>query len=320
VWLNDGQVNMRNATLVGIAGELEPGPYPFLSGILGPYMTIGTGHYCNEDDLSPLHDEDEMHKRVLKFSGIANGTSQFASIMPDDTAAEMAGLAREQVWDSFQEHRHASLFGDQKMLHMHFNLGRRMQSAVYVNKFFFHDLTPFVDPDLFDLYLRIPLQSKFRNVVYLEMYKQHLPELSKLPWSRTGLDLFAQQKDVSAALEKRARYLNRLAKIRRWSMGRINPKSRHSYNHREVWLRTNPAFRREMLGVLRDIRSTGCDLFDQAKLNRRIREFDHGRDWIFPELSQAYTVGVWWEQFMGSAVSGADLETQQHSTRDRTVA
>ena len=126
VWLNDGQVNGRNATLVGLARELGPGPTPYLSGILGPYMSIGTGHFCNEADLGIITDEQELRRRVLKFSGVEGGVEGFPGCMSPDTAASMGEAARRQVWDSFQEHRHAPTFGDQKMLHMHFNLGRRI--------------------------------------------------------------------------------------------------------------------------------------------------------------------------------------------------
>ncbi len=307
VWLNDGQVNSRNATLLGIAKELGPGPSPYLSGILGPYMSIGTGHFCKEADLGIIADEQELRRRVLKFSGVEGGVEGFAGYMTPETATEMGEAAREQVWDSFQEHRHAPTFGDQKMLHMHFNLGRRMQAAVYANKFFFHDLTPFVDPELFDFYLRLPPRAKWRNVIYQEMYRRRMTDLARVRWSRTDLDLFSSEAEVSASLAARGAYLARLQKIRRWSLGLLNPKSRYAYNHREVWLRTNKRFRTEMTGVLRDLGATGCDLFDQHKVNSLLRGFDRGRDWLYADLSQIYAVGIWYDLFQTHVPAGAEL-------------
>ena len=307
VWLNDGQVNNRNATLLGVANELGPGPSPYLSGILGPYMSIGTGHFCDESDLAPIDGEEELRRRVLAFSGVGGGAARFAESMDPATAREMGDLARDQVWDAFQEHRHAPDFGDQKMLHMHFNLGRRMQAAVYANKFFFHDLIPFVDAELFDFYLRLPPRSKWRNVIYQEMYRRRLTELARVPWSRTDRDLFASDADVDASVARRMRYLERLRRIRRWSFGRLNPRSRYAYNHREVWLRTNARFREEMLGVLGNVAAGGCDLFDQARIDRLVRGFERGRDWLYADLSQIYTVAVWYDLFLKGGERGEVL-------------
>ncbi len=307
VWLNDGQVNARNATLVALAQEHGPGPHPYISGILGPYMSIGTGHYCREADLVPVSDIDDLRRSVIRFSGVEDGSARFDGSMEPDVAAKLRDLARDRIWESFDEHRHAPTFGDAKMLHMHANMGRRMQAAVYANRYYFHDLIPFVDPELFDFYLRLPPRAKWRNEIYQEMYRTRMPELARVRWSRTDLDLFASDEEVDRSLAARHRYLERLKKIRRWSFGRLNPRSRYAYNHREVWLRTNRVFRSELLGVLRDVRATGCDLFSQERVDRLIRGFDLGRDWLYADLGQIYAVCVWHQLFLQDDHGAADL-------------
>ncbi|MBA4379060.1 MAG: hypothetical protein C0395_10495 [Gemmatimonas sp.] len=307
VWLNDGQMNLRNATLIGVSEALGDGPVPFCNGILGPYLSIGTGHFCGEDDLRAIADEDELRRRVLDFSGVAAGSAGFAAIMRPDAAAELQRLAREQVWDAFADWRHAPLFGDQKMLHMHFNLGRRMQASVDVHKFFFHDLLPFVDEDLFDFWLRLPPRAKFENELYLDLYRTRLTALARVPWSRTGHDLFAAEEAVRRTVARRRRLLQLNRRVRRLTRGLVNVRDRHAYTDRPAWLRRDREFRREFDGVLSDVRATGCDWFDQAGVDALRVDLYRGADWHFHALAQVYTMVVWHGQFLRDAPPGRDL-------------
>ncbi len=306
VWLDEGEVNARNANLVGIDLEVGPGPVPFLNGILGPYLSIGTGHFCDEDDPVAIDDEQELRRRILRFSGVAQGSERFSEFLVDEAVAPLRRLAREQVWESFQDYRHLPLFGDQKMLHMHFNFGRRMQASVDVHRYFFHDLLPLVDEELFDLYLRIPLRDKIGNPIYLEMYRRHLPDLARVPWSRTGHDLFAPPAAVARTVARRRRRRRLQDLLRRLTRGRIDPRDRDQYLHRELWLRRDPTYREEVLGTLRDVGATGCDLFDQTKVDRLVAGLLRGKNWHFAPLMQIYSTVVWFDLFQRRRPAGAE--------------
>lgn len=307
VWLNDGMCNARNAGLIGVSHEVGPGPAPFLNGILGPYMSIGTGHYVKPGDIRESDDEDDLHARVFSFTGVDRGAASFVAYMTSDAAREMAALARDQVWRSFQDYRDLPLVGNKIMLNQVMNMGKRMQTSVDVHKYFFHDVIPMIDNELFDLYQRIPLRYKPHNVIYQDMYRRHLTELARVPWSRTGHDLFASDEEVERTVAARMRRLDRYRKIRRWSFGRLNPCDRSQYLHREVWLRKDRTYREEIGSVLRSAAGSGCDFLDPAKVAALLKEFHRGQDWHHHTLMQIYTTLVWHEQFLRTAPRGRDL-------------
>ncbi|MBU0740813.1 hypothetical protein KKG45_08285 [bacterium] len=307
VWLNDGMCNARNAGLIGISAQLGPGPDPFLNGIIGPYLAIGSGHYIKPEDLVLIEDEEELRRNVLAFTGADRGSRTFDLFMAPDTAQEMRELARDQIWSTFQDFRRYPQFGIQKMMHLVQNTGRRMQTSVDVHKYFFHDLTPFVDTDLFDLYQRIPLPDKLQNPIYLDMYRRRVTDLARVPWSRTGHDLFADPRDVARTVDRRMKRLELNKLVRKLTRGRINPRSRVTYHDREAWLRKNKVYRDEITGVLSDVAASGCDFILQAKVDRLLSEFDKGKDWYFHNLMQIYTSLVWHEQFLRSAPRGCEL-------------
>jgi hypothetical protein len=243
----------------------------------------------------------------MKFTGVERNTAGFGLTMRPEAAALLAEGAREQVWRSLEPFRHLPTWGEQKILHMHNNLGRRMQASVDIHKFFFHDLIPFVDEDLFDFWLRIPLEQKYENAIYLELYRTRMTELAKVPWSRTGFDLFASEEPIRRELARRERFRRTSALVRKFSRGRLNPRDRTTYNDRPAWVRRNRVFHDEFHGVLADVGATGCDWFDQAKVDALRAELNRGKDWHFHTLAQVYTAVVWHGQFLRDAPAGADL-------------
>lgn len=307
VWLNDGMCNARNAGLIGISEHLGPGPDPFLNGIIGPYLAIGSGHYIKPEDLIEIEDEEELRRRVLAFTGTDRGSRAFELFMEPEAAREMRSLALEQDWTTFQDKRIHRLFGIQKMMHLVQNTGRRMQTSVDVHKYFFHDLTPFVDTDLFELYQRIPLKDKLNNPIYQDMYRRRLTDLARVPWSRTGHDLFADPRVISRTVDRRMKLLELNKFIRKLTRGRVNPRSRAAYHDREAWLRKNRVYRDEIVGTLSNVAASGCDFMSQGRVDRLLGEFDKGKDWYFHNLMQVYTSLVWHEQFLRSAPRGRDL-------------
>ncbi len=307
VWLNDGMCNARNAGLIGVSHEVGPGPAPFLNGILGPYMSIGTGHYIKPEDMSENHDDDFLRARILAFTGADRGASAFAQYMVPDAAREMGELAQDQIWRAFQAYRDLPLVGNKIMFCQVINLAKRMQTAVDMHKYFFFDVIPMIDNELFDLYQRIPLRHKPRNAIYQDMYRRRLTDLARVPWSRTGHDLFASEEEIERTVSARMKRLDRIRKIRRWSLGRLNPRERSQYLHREVWLRKDRTYREEFGSVLAGAADGGCDFLDPDRVMDLWQGFQRGQDWHHHTLMQIYTTLVWHEQFLRTAPRGRDL-------------
>lgn len=320
VWLNDGQLNLRNATLVGISEELEPGPVPFLNGIIGAHMSLGVGGFVRPAEMVSLQDEADLRQRVLTYLGVEPGAVYLPEMMEPARAEKFRGLACEQAWRSFDPYRHIELFGDQKMLHTNYSLGRRMQGTVDVHRFFFHDVLPFVDDELHDLWLRIPLKLRLNNELYKELFRRRMEPLARVPWSHTGLDLFATEAENEASLDRRMKKLIRMTRIRKYSLGLINPRNRDAYTHREVWLRKPGAFRSLMTETLQDVSSGGCQWFDQGLIDSMFRRFDNGRDYLFRPLMQVATVVLWHKLFLGQQHPGFDLQPGDENSGRRSQA
>jgi asparagine synthetase B (glutamine-hydrolysing) len=307
VWLNDGQLNLRNATLIGIDNEVGPEAVPFLNGIIGAYMSLGAGGFVTEDDLRPVTDQALLRQKALAVSGMRHSRQRLRQIIIEDRADQMAEEADEQAWEAFNDFRHVELFGDQKILHINSNPGRRMQGTVDVNKYFFHDLLPFVDEELLAFWLGIPLKDRLDNRLYRELYRRRLPRLARVPWSHTGLDLFADEHAARAAASAKSKRLRRRRLLSKYSWGRISLPSKELYLHREVWLRRNRVFRGMMRDTLRAVNATGCPWFDQKQVHRLFRKFDRGGDHHLPQLLQVATVVIWHDLYLVNGPAGHEL-------------
>ncbi len=308
VWLNDGMLNLRNASLIGISEALQPGAVPFLNGIIGAHMSLGVGDFINPDEIRPVTDEEDLRRRVWQYLGVDSGAVFLERMMDPEAAGHFHRLAREQAWRSFQPYRHIELFGDQKMLHTNSALGRRMQGTNDMHRHFFHDLLPFVDEELHALFLRIPLSERLDNRLYQEYMRRYLPDLARVPWSHTGQDLFASKEAIRDSIARRMKRLQRNAAIRRYSFGLLKPRNRDAYNHRELWLRGNTGYRRFMKMTLRDVGATGCPWFEQGRVDALFQAFDRGRDYLLRPLMQVATVVLWHDLFLRQEHPAQDLE------------
>ncbi len=103
VWLNDGQVNMRNATLLGIGAELGNESVPFLNGIIGQHMALGVGGFAGSDDLKMIDDQAEWRRRTLASSGVESGLKYFEHFMPERRVPRLiCSIPTRQLWRTFQ--------------------------------------------------------------------------------------------------------------------------------------------------------------------------------------------------------------------------
>lgn len=314
VWLNDGQLNMRNATAYGIYEHADPGPYPLLNGIIGPFLAVSSGRICSEDDICTIEDEAVLRQRALAASEVPANQKRLTRILRPEIAAEFGERLAEQAWLAFREWRHAPLFGDQKLLHMHFHHGRRGQALSDILRFQFHSVLPLVDEDLFDFWLRIPLRDKFEDQIYLDLYRQRMTVLAKIPWNRTGHDLFASPAAIEQTAARRRRAVQWNLRLRRLTRGRLHLRDRTTYDDRPAWWRRSKILQEEVFGVLARVDATGCDWFDQAAVDRLRSLFTQGHDWPVYQLAQVYTMLVWHDLFIRNAAPGQPLIPREAET------
>ncbi len=309
-WLNDGQLSPRNAWLIGIGLEIGPGAVPFLNGILGPYLSMGSGHFFAADDIRPERDEQRLRARLergLDFLGLGDAQREFARFLRPEAARRFLEGARAIAWEAFQPYRHLELICDQLSCCIHLDFGGRVQRTVSANKFFFNDLLPFVDDGLFDLYGRLPPRLKMEHVLYRDMFRERLPELARIAYNRTGADLYAPPAVLAAIARRR----QRAARVRhlavRLTRGWVNLPNPQVYSSPAAWLRRSRRIREAVLPAVRTAAATRPDWFAGDRIARVLAEFDRGHYYHFGTIIKIYGLMTWHRLFIEGGYRGLDL-------------
>jgi hypothetical protein len=299
VWLNDGQLPFRNANLCGVAESLEPGPVPFINGILGAFLSLGAGHFFGRRDIVPIASADELERKVKGRVPFREPAGIMEEVFGPAVARRLAAGCEAVAWEAFQPHRHHRLWCDQFSAHCHLGLARRVQGGIDVNRFYFHDVLPFVDEDLCDLYLAVPAELKLESRLYHDLHLRHFPALARIPWSNTGLPIDAAPQRVARALARRYAAQRWRARLSRATRGLLNLRDRNEYVHREIWLRRNHTFRAAVLPALRSAGELGLDVLDQRRIDRLLERFDSGRFYYWRIIAKLFTLVAWHRLFVG---------------------
>ena len=110
-------------------------------------------------------------------------------------------------------------------------------------------------------------------------------------------------------MKKLKRDQNRKRMLRKLSFGLLGSPIRENYTQRELWLRTNRLHREFVTDILRDVTATGCDWFDQDRVDRMVKEFMRGKDYLWSKLMEVTTILVWFDLFQKNRPIGFKLGT-----------
>ncbi len=297
VWLNEGHVDFSSSICRGIAKYMGPGKVTFLNGIIGAHLSMGCQNFYGLDDIRTINDQEEKRKRVHNSLGLNGSHKSFKMYLKDEYIDKFIDLGKDAANESFQEYDNNEFFCDQKDLFINNNLGRRMMGNIDLFKFYFHDVLPFIDYDLFDLYSTIPANLKIGHYLYQELIKKYFPDLAAIPWTNTGRNLFVndplKRKNLKRDLKQKfIYYTGRLSK------GRISIKDNDTYIHNSVWLKKDKAFRAFVLDNIDDIDNLGIDFLDRKKILRLLESHDEGKDYLFSIISRIVTVILWYKMFV----------------------
>jgi hypothetical protein len=195
-----------------------------------------------------------------------------------------------------------------------------MQGVIDLNKFFFHDLLPFVDYELFELFKIIPPRYKIGHELYQQLFKRHFPELAAVPWAHTGHNLYASEKTIRNSWRWKGYKSKYRLYVRRLTHGRINPRNPSAYQFRDIWLRTNRDFRAAVLPILRNVDSCGLDYFDQKKIDLMLDGYDRGKYYFFETLARLCSFVLWFRMFLNEEYEDYDLYPQAAPAQKKITA
>jgi len=297
VWLNEAQVNFRNAYLLGIAEQVGPGSHTFVNGIIGAHLSMGSLNFFKEDDIRPISDLSTIERRIGDVLGFQYSHPYFKYFLKDEFAVEFQKISKKFSLKEFSKYTMHANFSDQIDMFIGFNLGRRMMGNINLNKYFYYDVLPFLDEELIDLYSIIPSKLKINHFLYQELFRQKFPEMAKIIWTNTRRNLFTEIDKSKVANENLIR-MKWSHYLRRISRGRIDISDKNSYIHREKWLRNNRKFKSTVLNMFEEAEGLDIEFLDTNKLKLLLSLHMSGRDYYFDFIAKCYSVIAFHKLFL----------------------
>lgn len=127
---------------------------------------------------------------------------------------------------------------------------RYINSAQRTNTIYVKEFYPFFDYDFFDFIYTIPSTVRQDHFLYKEIYKSKFPNLAKVPWLKTGVDLYSNTGRLNPFLRKQRSNFEYI--VSRLTLGKININNPYTYVHYDNWFRTDSVFRNIVEGILLD--------------------------------------------------------------------
>ncbi|MEW8506761.1 MAG: hypothetical protein AB2598_08630 [Candidatus Thiodiazotropha sp.] len=297
VWLNECNVDYRSTYLNEIAMQLSPGTDTLINGIIGAHMSMGSDKVFSENEIGKIDDQDTIRRRMKAVMDMPENSDRLKEMLQDEIAEDFLHSAEINLLNEFSAYQNNELFCDQKDMFLQFNLGRRMMGNVNLNKFYFHDVLPFVDSELFNLYCEIPPQLKINHHLYQEMFKQLYPDMAGIAWASTGVNLFSERgkkikRKFNQLIDKGNYYAKRL------TFGLYDPIDSKTYLYREKWLRTNQVFRKMINSNFKFAQDNEIPFLAADKLDHLMAMHDAGRDYIFNRIVRVFSFIVWYRLFI----------------------
>jgi len=143
-------------------------------------------------------------------------------------------------------------------------------------RYYYHDHQGLSNDRAFDLRNQVPPQWLSERRIYYRIFQELLPDLSRIEYQGTGVDLFS--KPTPAMLARRQRQARMRHWLKRLSLGRINLDDLNTYVHPDHWYRRHRSNRQFVEGVLLDPRTAARGFYDMTTVKGLLRKQALGSD------------------------------------------
>ncbi len=295
--LTEGMVEASPAILLGISDQygLAPESTCFLNGIFGGPTNFGSG-YFGRAEMSKDFSHDEKMRRVAGSYGSVEMRQAYFSLFADDFVNELVATGRESIEQEFSKHTHVSdWFHNQKDVFLIRNRLTRYMNLIDCNRYRWHDHFALADDRLLDFYIKLPSELKLGRRFMIEYIKTKFPDLARVPYSATGVDLYSEPPIDRFGLQ--ARMLRIKYYLERLSYGKLRFYNPKQYTHQSQWYRSNRRIREFYEQTLMDQRTRERGYFEPEAIEALLQRQRRGGN-SFYELTWLLTFEIFMRRFI----------------------
>ncbi len=281
VYFSEGMNNTGPATLIGVSTQynLPPKSTAFLNGIFGGPTNFGSPYYKAVDITENISHEEKLKNLRRSLWGDFVGEEHYALFTPE-MGKSFAASYMPNIEEDFKRSLNVSpLYCNQKdNFFIRNRIGRHM-NLIDCNRFMWHDHFALADDRLVDFYLKIPAATKLSKSVMSAYFRSKLPDLARVTYQSTGVDLFSKPKPWKQKLRAKVnRYGYLLERLTQGHFKYYNPKN---YSHFSQWYRADTRVREFYEGVLLDQRTVQRGYFNRPTIEKFLERQRKGGNSFF---------------------------------------
>jgi asparagine synthase (glutamine-hydrolysing) len=286
-WLVDGMVNIAPATLTDVLEQYPEDPLraEFYNSMLSGSLNYQT-NYGRVWDLAPNMTFEDKIKSTSSLMGLSYLTKGYYKVF----RPEYRAYFKQAVMPHFEEELRKvegighSFVHEKDVFAMETRI-HRLSYQYNLNRFYYHDHPATIDDRMIDMRDQIPINWQINRKLYYVMFQKLLPELARIPYQKTGVDLYSEPSPRSLRWRRRKERLRHL--IGRASAGRLNLKDHNTYLHPDIWYRQSLASRRFFEAILTDERTAARGYYDMAEVRHILQKQRNGSNNFYTIASLA---------------------------------
>ncbi len=275
-WLLDGMASLHASSLLDILLRYPPDPteYEFLNSLLSGALNFCTCYGTEADTVTDLPFEERI-RRLSNVMGLSYLTDDYYRIFRPEYRDYFRKVARPHMDAELRRVEGIGhFFAHEKDVFSLETRVHRLSHQYDLNKLFYNTHHVLIDDEIIAMRDRLPVSWQVGRKVYKVMFQKLVPDLARITYQKTGVDLFHEPTEGSLRRRRRMDRIRYL--VGRASCGLINLKDHNTYVHPDAWYREYRENSRFMEGVLLDDRTAARGYYDMAVVRRLLAKERRG--------------------------------------------
>ncbi len=275
-WLTDGMIDLGPCYLPSVVKSYTENPleFEFINSIFSGTLNFACLFGDQIDVTNNLSPAAKLN-RLREIYGAQYFGEDYVDLFSGEYKDKIKASFDSHLLAEFSKYEYAGRYFISQLDHFMLETRILRLSAQFdLNRYFYHDHYALVDDELFKLYVTLPLNLKVNRAVYKNMFYKLMPEMAKIEYQKTGLNLYrepsSRMKWIKSQKDLVRYYLGRL------SLGKINLYNYHNYTQPDQWYRQYPANRRFFENILLDSRTLNRGYFNPEAVKTLLTKESRG--------------------------------------------